>query len=107
MTKQEKNQQAYYAYVDAGENYTAAARALGIAPMTLRSRVLAYKETLTAATPKPTAKPTVDLTVPRCGTCWAHCDPFHSDEGYSHCCNDRIEYPEEYAADPWFLHEML
>jgi len=33
---------------------------------------------------------------PRCGTCGRECDPQNSDEGYSHCCNDRIEYADEW-----------
>jgi hypothetical protein len=47
-------------------------------------------------------------TDPRCGTCGRPCDPWSdTDEGYSHCCNDRVEYPgspefdelvKEYAA---------
>lgn len=37
---------------------------------------------------------------PRCGTCGAVVDPFNSDEGYSYCCNDRIEYADEWAAGP-------
>jgi hypothetical protein len=32
-----------------------------------------------------------------CGTCAAVVDPQNSDEGYSHCCNDRIVYGLEAA----------
>jgi hypothetical protein len=36
----------------------------------------------------------------RCGTCGRICDPWNnSDEGYSHCCNDRIEYDGEWQND--------
>lgn len=42
-------------------------------------------------------KKILDDQRPRCGTCGSVCDPFHSDEGYSLCCNDRIEYPEEWS----------
>ena len=45
----------------------------------------------------------IDTTAARCGTCMQICDPFRSDEGYSHCCNDRIEYPGEYLNDEWFF----
>ena len=37
---------------------------------------------------------------PRCGTCGGACDPWKSDEGYSLCCNDRIEYSDEWKSEP-------
>lgn len=135
MDRKALDKLAYETYLDSGDNYTAAARQLGIAPMTCRSRVLRHiknqaaakvnslgarrgnlprgaeadkvRAAATAAAVAAKAKPKVDLTVPRCGTCYQPCDPWNSDEGYSHCCNDRIEYPEEYAQDPYFRHEML
>ncbi|MGH7164044.1 MAG: hypothetical protein ACREIS_00795 [Nitrospiraceae bacterium] len=34
--------------------------------------------------------------VPRCGTCLRPAAVTPENEGYSHCCNDRIEDPREY-----------
>jgi hypothetical protein len=40
--------------------------------------------------------------VPRCGTCGSAIHDLHADtdEGYSHCCNDRVEYPGEWQLKP-------
>lgn len=44
----------------------------------------------------------IDQETPRCGTCWAPATRTADNEGYSSCCNDRIEDPYEYLSDPEF-----
>lgn len=46
--------------------------------------------------------PAIDTTTPRCGTCFQIAHPSRENEGYSCCCNDRIEYPGEYLLDDDF-----
>lgn len=45
----------------------------------------------------------IDGDASRCGTCYRIAEANGENEGYSSCCNDRIEYPGEYNADVQFL----
>ena len=51
--------------------------------------------------------PDVDVTAPRCGTCCGIAHPTQENEGYSSCCNDRIEYPDEYLQKSHFRAELF
>ena len=46
---------------------------------------------------QPPASKLVDVSATRCGGCFQIAEANADNEGYSDCCNKRIQYPEEYA----------
>lgn len=47
-----------------------------------------------------------DLTIDRCGCCLGPAKATPANEGYSDCCGDRIEHPDEYTANPESMIEL-